>query len=169
MADHPNTFALGQQVLSVSRTDPLDRWRPGTIATVGAVDSMRRKAAQGDYREWVSERRSHDPWCQFVYTTLPPGDKEDESGAAPTEEVCDCRFLIVDADASDRWKDSVLITDRRRFQLLWTDTGGDLSIDSSNTPLEETDIVHLSRGDASVEVDMHDLLKWAATPPGPEA
>lgn len=168
MTDHPNPFALRQQVLFVSRTDPADRWRPGTIATAGAVDHMRRKAAPADYREWVGEQHSHDPWCQFVYTTVPPGDEEDESGAAPTEEVCDCRFLIVDADASGRWRDAPLITDRRRFQLLWIDTDGRLDIDSANTPLEETDIVHLSQGEASVEVDMHHLLKWAATS-GPEA
>jgi hypothetical protein len=164
VTNHPNQFAIGQPVLFVQRSDPRGQWQAGTVTSVTAVSSLREEVPYADTYRQREEAKKHSAECEgFLYQILPDtGDPNEEL----VSKVCTCRWLIADADASGRWRDTPMIAERRQFQLLWTDTGGDLSIDSSNTPLEETDIVHLSRGDASAEVDTHDLLKWAATPGG---
>lgn len=161
MTDHPNQFAIGQPVLFLSLADPLDNWRPGAIASVTDISSVYHRVDYGDYKNWEAESKNHDATCGgFSYDILPPGD----SPRRPFTDVCTCRYRIADASAADsgRWDDTPMITDRLQLQLLLTDTGGDLEIDSSDTPLGETDIVHLAgRGGESAEVDIHDLVKWA--------
>jgi len=160
MADHPNQYAIGQLVLFRTKDSRVPDWTEGTVTTVTAYKEARRKTHTGFY-----EHATHTEDCDGVYYTI---TAEIDGLSKDFDTICTCEDSIADTDASGRWRDAPLITTRHQFQLLWADTGGDLRIDSSNTPLEETDIVHLSKGDTRVEVDIHDLLKWAATP-GAEA
>lgn len=163
MIDHPNQFPIGQRVLVASDNDSSGRWRPGTVVAAADISHIRESKVYGDYTERTVEAKFHAKECEgYLYSVF----VDDADPWSEPDKVCTCRSEIVTADPSGRWRNGAQITKRSQLRLLVTDLGPDLKIDSSNTPLEETDIVHLSVGDASAEVDIHDLLKWAATPGG---
>lgn len=164
MADHPNRFAIGQRVLFRQRGYSNDGpWRDGTIVAVTEIQAQRNIPIEED--DWEPHAdRAHTEACEGVYYSIQPGPAEPRSRWLRRDLVkmiCLCHDLVVDEDGAQRWPDETLLRHRHELQLLWTDTGGELEFCPTEAP-EGTDIISLrTRDGREVDIDVHDLLRWA--------